>query len=69
MEGGIPARHELSNTVAIFEKQFRYFPSVSFQVEPFKKDQRWQNSLHAKFHVSTGDEVVTDNDYNHFQVS
>ncbi|XP_065068893.1 phosphorylase b kinase regulatory subunit beta-like isoform X1 [Rhopilema esculentum] len=38
------------------------------KVEQFKKDQRWRNTLHAKFHCATGDEVVTDNEYNHFQI-
>ncbi len=39
-----------------------------YKVEQFKKNQRWQNSLHAKFHVSTGAEVAEDHAYEHFQV-
>ena len=37
-------------------------------MEQFKKDQRGKNTLHAKFDVLNGNEVVSDNDYNHFQV-
>eukprot|EP00794_Sanderia_malayensis_P016175 gene16175-17800_t len=38
------------------------------KVEQFKRNQRWQNSLHAKFHVSTGAEVAEDHGYEHFQI-
>jgi len=38
------------------------------KVEQFKKDQRGKNTLHAKFDVLNGNEIVSDNDYNHFQI-
>lgn len=38
------------------------------RVERFKKHQCNANALHVKFHLTTGDEVFPDEEYNHLQI-
>lgn len=38
------------------------------RVEKFKKHQCNANALHVKFHLTTGDEVFTDDKYYHLQI-
>jgi phosphorylase kinase alpha/beta subunit len=38
------------------------------RVEKFKKNQSSKHALHCKFHLVTGAEVYTDEEYNHLQV-
>jgi len=40
----------------------------SHRVEMFKKNQSLKHALHCKFHLVTGAEVFTDEEYNHLQV-
>ncbi|XP_065353861.1 probable phosphorylase b kinase regulatory subunit beta isoform X1 [Cloeon dipterum] len=38
------------------------------RVEKFKKNQSLKNALHCKFHLMTGAEVYTEDEYNHLQI-
>lgn len=38
------------------------------RVELFKKQQCSAHALHVKFHMTTGDEVLTDEEYFHLQI-
>uniref|UniRef100_A0A0A9Y8S2 Phosphorylase b kinase regulatory subunit n=2 Tax=Lygus hesperus TaxID=30085 RepID=A0A0A9Y8S2_LYGHE len=40
----------------------------SIRVEEFKKNQSEKFSLHSKFHLDTGAEIYSDEDYNHLQI-
>lgn len=41
----------------------------SERVEEFKQNQSKRYSLHSKFHLVTGAEILTDTEYGHLQVS
>lgn len=38
------------------------------RIELFKKNQCSAHALHVKFHLTTGDQVYTDEEYNHLQI-
>lgn len=38
------------------------------RIELFKKNQCSAHALHVKFHLTTGDQVFTDEEYNHLQI-
>ncbi|XP_014239926.1 probable phosphorylase b kinase regulatory subunit beta isoform X2 [Cimex lectularius] len=38
------------------------------RVEEFKRNQNFKFSLHSKFNLTTGDEILKDSDYNHLQI-
>ncbi|XP_060518432.1 probable phosphorylase b kinase regulatory subunit beta [Cylas formicarius] len=40
----------------------------SLRVELFKKNQCVAHALHVKFHLTTGNEVFSDDEYNHLQI-
>ncbi|CAH1131091.1 unnamed protein product [Ceutorhynchus assimilis] len=40
----------------------------AFRVELFKKNQCAAHALHVKFHLTTGNEVFSDDEYNHLQI-
>lgn len=39
------------------------------RIEEFKKNQSSKFALHCKFHLTTGDVIFSDEEYNHLQVS
>lgn len=38
------------------------------RIELFKKNQCSAHALHVKFHLTTGDQVYSDEEYNHLQI-
>lgn len=38
------------------------------RIELFKKNQCIAHALHVKFHLTTGDQIFTDEEYNHLQI-
>lgn len=40
----------------------------AIRVELFKKNQSAAHALHVKFHLITGNQVYSDDEYNHLQI-
>lgn len=40
----------------------------AYRVELFKQRQSNQHALHSKFHLHTGEEIYSDDMYNHLQI-
>ncbi len=39
------------------------------QIEKFKQQQASERALHSKFHLETGNEIISEKNYGHLQVS
>lgn len=38
------------------------------RVEAFKRNQNFTHALHVKFHLTTGEPVLSDTEYHHLQI-